>query len=248
MHDLSARHSATLRRLAIAAMLALAVQSYATSTVEQTLPSAPQDGGQSTPAASPFAKLPPELADAMRRNPQTCDSFLPAGTAFPKNATETLVSYRLGPDGVLHDPAIFRSGGSADLDKAAIACAGAFHFAPQLLTATPGDIGLTGAVRWPSQIHAFLPIVRINAPNSCHRSYIPPVAVRKQEPGDTTISFRIAADGAVKDVTVAATSGDSELDDAAASCVATWRYFPATRNGQPIEIEQTVKINWRMKR
>jgi TonB family protein len=246
MHYVSTWRSAKHRRVAVAAALMLAVQFPAPLTAEQTLPAVPQNAAPSIPPDSPLAKLPPELADAIRRNPRTCDGFLPAGTAFPKGLVDTLVSYRLGQDGMLHDPAIFRSSGNADLDKAAIACVGAFRYALQLVTTTPGDIGLTGTVLWTSQIHAFIPVERLDPPNSCHRTYYPPVAVRKHEEGATKISFRIAADGTTKDVTVAATSGFSELDDAAASCVATWRYYPATRNGEPIEIEQAVTVNWRM--
>jgi protein TonB len=49
------------------------------------------------------------------------------------------------------------------------------------------------------------------------------------------ISFEIAADGTTKDAVVVSSSGNSDLDALTLSCIAQWRYEPATKNGQPVD-------------
>jgi len=60
----------------------------------------------------------------------------------------------------------------------------------------------------------------------------------------TTLSFTIATDGNVKDVTVVDSSGDADLDDAAAKCASTWHYKPAVQDGKAVEVPWKAKVLW----
>jgi TonB family protein len=63
--------------------------------------------------------------------------------------------------------------------------------------------------------------------------------------GVTKLTFRILKDGSVADVTVAQSSGDSELDAFAAACAATWHYQPARLDGHPVEAPWHAQVDWR---
>ncbi|MEJ0041121.1 MAG: energy transducer TonB [Rhizomicrobium sp.] len=49
----------------------------------------------------------------------------------------------------------------------------------------------------------------------------------------------MSADGTVRDVKVAKTSGSDGLDEAAVACVAKWHYRPALKDGQLIDAPMT---------
>jgi protein TonB len=56
----------------------------------------------------------------------------------------------------------------------------------------------------------------------------------------------IAADGAVRDVTVATSSASAALDDAAAEALRRWRFEPATWGGAPVESVVFVPFSFRL--
>jgi TonB family protein len=60
----------------------------------------------------------------------------------------------------------------------------------------------------------------------------------------TVLSLTVTADGQTKDVTVAKSSGDADLDQAAVRCVQQWRWEPAQKNGQAIEFKGATYIAW----
>ena len=59
----------------------------------------------------------------------------------------------------------------------------------------------------------------------------------------TRLEFRIGADGAVKDLKIGISSDDPIADALAAKCVLAWRYTPAKRNGQPVEVAWNTTIS-----
>ena len=69
--------------------------------------------------------------------------------------------------------------------------------------------------------------------------------MRRQQ-GDTIIGYRIAKDGDPKDETVVQSSGSTFLDDAARSCVHAFRYYPAAEYGEPVELDKSARIEWRI--
>jgi TonB family protein len=78
---------------------------------------------------------------------------------------------------------------------------------------------------------------------ACRTSF-PPMVFKQGEHPQTTLTFTIGLEGGVKNVVVGKPSGYDQLDSAAVACVSTWRYMPATKNGQAVEVPQTLTIPW----
>ena len=62
--------------------------------------------------------------------------------------------------------------------------------------------------------------------------------------GITSLSYGIADDGTVKNVSIRKSSGNAKLDEAAAACVKSWLYTPATLDDKPIEIAWRNDVKW----
>src|SRR4030088_2463679 len=60
----------------------------------------------------------------------------------------------------------------------------------------------------------------------------------------TVLSYIIEADGSVRNVIVARSSGNDSLDLYAAACVADRHYEPATQNGHPVEEAWRAEMRW----
>ena len=67
----------------------------------------------------------------------------------------------------------------------------------------------------------------------CPPPTYPRIARTKNQQGTVTLLVVIREDGQVTSVQVHASSGHKKLDDAALATVRTWKYMPATTNGQP---------------
>jgi TonB family protein len=79
----------------------------------------------------------------------------------------------------------------------------------------------------------------------CSKQVDPSVWQNVSNAGPTALSFRIATDGTVHGVTVLTSSGVKDVDDIAAACLGTWRFSPATKDGQPVEVPAKAKIDMR---
>jgi protein TonB len=64
--------------------------------------------------------------------------------------------------------------------------------------------------------------------------------------GTTELAFTVSADGTVRDVKIARSSGSDGLDDAAVKCVAKWHYRPALKDGELVDAPMTVKVAWNL--
>jgi TonB family protein len=62
--------------------------------------------------------------------------------------------------------------------------------------------------------------------------------------GSATIAFRVTEYGRTTAIRLAQTSGHDLLDQLAKQCVTRWKYKPATRDGAPVEIEWTARIDF----
>jgi len=58
------------------------------------------------------------------------------------------------------------------------------------------------------------------------------------------VTFQVAADGTVKDVVVDVSSGNANLDAYTVRCASAWRYEPATKDGQPVEVPWSANIDY----
>ena len=75
----------------------------------------------------------------------------------------------------------------------------------------------------------------IGRPHTC-ASYYPPAALKAHAQGTDLLEFTVTTDGGVKDIKVAKSSGNKDLDDAALSCASHWRYKPAKKDSVPTEV------------
>ena len=85
----------------------------------------------------------------------------------------------------------------------------------------------------------------LSRPENCRDDYPFFARVFGRE-GTSELAFTVSADGTVRDVKVAKTSGSDGLDDAAVACVAKWHYRPALKDGQLIDAPMTVKVAWNL--
>jgi protein TonB len=91
------------------------------------------------------------------------------------------------------------------------------------------------------------PVLEAGGAGKCETSYYPPIAVRLNQTGTTTVNVRISADGSVEGVTVTNSSGHDSLDQAAVRCITgAWHYKPAIQNGQPVATTKAYAIVWKL--
>lgn len=64
--------------------------------------------------------------------------------------------------------------------------------------------------------------------------------------GRVVLTVVVKADGAVKSADVKDSSGYALLDKAACDAVLEWKYFPGTRNGQPVEASTTATVRFEL--
>jgi len=87
----------------------------------------------------------------------------------------------------------------------------------------------------------------IGKPHTCMQDY-PPISVRLGEQGTTTLGFTINAEGRVENAHIITSSGSERLDNAALSCVGSWKYGPAKNDaGQPVPVPNQAKVLWNLK-
>ncbi len=72
----------------------------------------------------------------------------------------------------------------------------------------------------------------------------PPAAVQRKREGKVRFQATIAKDGSVKNIQLL--SGDPLLNVAARQAVSQWKYRPAMLNGDPIEVTQTIVIEFNL--
>jgi TonB family protein len=63
--------------------------------------------------------------------------------------------------------------------------------------------------------------------------------------GTVHLHLTIAKDGSVRDIKLV--DGDSRLTKSAEKAVKQWRYKPALRNGEPVEVQTTVAVAFALK-
>jgi protein TonB len=74
----------------------------------------------------------------------------------------------------------------------------------------------------------------------------PDEAVRHGEQGAVILLIQVSPDGLASGVDIARSSGFNSLDRAARDAVATWRFLPAVRDGQPVASSMSMRIVFRL--
>jgi TonB family protein len=81
-------------------------------------------------------------------------------------------------------------------------------------------------------------------PHACGAEFYPADSLAKGEEGSTKLSFKVLTDGTVDEIKIAGSSGSPKLDEAAITCVKTWHYRPAIKDGRLAEVETGALVNW----
>ena len=187
-----------------------------------------------------WAQPPPQTASGnapgvVRSN---CEAFAPRDA----NYSQTLISVRITAQGEMRDPTLFRSSGDDERDNAALACANGYQIGYVSVGGKPADVRWVLAQNWAAQGMAFGPAYPPGAQNRpCKSSFKPNGPIPNPA---TTVSYRIATDGTVRDAAVEESSGVPSFDSSVVRCVEAWRFFPVTQDGQPVEAGQKLQINW----
>ncbi|HWY15981.1 MAG TPA: energy transducer TonB [Rhizomicrobium sp.] len=205
-------------------------------------------GAQSVGASDVAGTQPSEL-QADSKHPGICGPFYPSMPELAGVQGTTLLLVRVTQDGAMKDPEIIQSSRDSDLDEAALACiANAPRSAPLLHDGKPIEASWVVRVVWQLYGPSFWQFApAAGAANSCTSSY-PAFAVSKHPKGTTRLSYRIATDGSVKVPVVTRSSGSTDLDRAALACVSAFSYWPATHDGQPVELDRTIDVDWNLER
>jgi TonB family protein len=197
-----------------------------------------------TGGTSPASPPSPPYADAYDFT--DCDGYVPPGLSIASATKPTLFQYSLEQDGTVHGASLYRSSGNDGMDKAALVCANRSHTQEAMVAGTPARILWVGGILWAGPRHGLFEPSPDGAPAATCKPWYPPQAFRIHKQGDAIIGFRVGADGNPKDETVVRSGGSISLDDAARSCVHSFRYFPASENGQPAELDKTARIEFRI--
>ena len=86
----------------------------------------------------------------------------------------------------------------------------------------------------------------IGIPHQCGPGFYPKDLRRNHVEGVTTLQFTITADGKVRNIQVAQSSGNKVLDHMAELCARSWRYIPATKDTKATEAQWRANVVWRV--
>jgi TonB family protein len=161
-----------------------------------------------------------------QRDWPNCDAYYPPSSTATGT---TAVGFSVTSRGDISDIDVVQSSGRSNLDAAALKCVTNARLIWDVRNQRVIKGGLvaqgSASVKWVHDGHSTL---FVGCP-------YPTMAVRLQEQGAITVSFRVLNDGTVANPTVAKSSGFVDLDNAALSCAATYRYISISNGGAPVE-------------
>ncbi len=168
-------------------------------------------------------------------NAHACQQFYPPEAWKNGIEGDTRLRFLIGQDGRVTNIGVEQSSGNAPLDAAAVTCASGWTYTPATSEGQPVGMVWRANISW-RLTDAPLPNATVEpmAIGAVHVCALP-ADKRESSPPRMAARFTVAADGSVKDVMITVASGDAALDQAAAACVARWRYRPAIRHGAAVE-------------
>jgi|tagenome__1003787_1003787.scaffolds.fasta_scaffold20983443_10 TonB family protein len=197
------------------------------------------------PATAPANTPAAAATEASNTEERSCVSLMPNGLQSLEGKQIPVLVVRVGLDAKLHDARLPRSSGDPALDKALIRCADGHPFMPVTVHGQPAEVEWIMAYYVVPEVHqdGFTPASSNGQRHVCQNW--PQSAVRRNLNGDATFSYRIGTDGSTRDIKLAQSTGDADLDKATLDCVASWKFFPAVQNGKPVEIDRNGGQHWR---
>jgi len=164
----------------------------------------------------------------------------------------SVLTYRVMPNGMLSDIAVAQSSGDKSLDDAALTCLQEMHYDTDELDIPAAGIPGHALIDWRSEYLRGVPLVPPFPPGLTPPILLPgrpceDMAHAKGpiHDGETALEFTIATDGSVRDVIVTQSSGTPALDEVTKTCIAGWRFTPASDGAVPYAVKWTFKVIWR---
>jgi TonB family protein len=227
-----------------------ATEPAAPSTATTTLP---KPSAQPPAAATPAASTPAEAPAATSSNDDTESAAEPAKPAAPKSskASSAATAAESKPAEPAEDepaPMVVKGGKVTSKTDSGTGDAPA---APSMVgMATPGaaPIPLVGGTS--PEVQPMLQTLSISQGVSQGLLYhkVAPVypqnAIRMQIEGEVQLQATISKDGDISKIK--AVSGAPQLTKAAIDAVKQWKYKPYLLNGEPVEIQTTVTVNFKL--
>jgi TonB family protein len=180
-----------------------------------------------------------------------CNQFVAANHKMADDISgRSSVVFLVMPDKSIVSKKIVASSGDAELDAAAMRCVAARHYQTANGVVPPTGRALYTIIDWPQELEPVSTLsvrpVATGTPHFCMNDY-PQSAIWDGAEGNVQLAFRIAADGTVKKVKVVKSSGNDDLDAAAAGCAGRWTYKPAIRDGAAVEVPWSAMVVWKLR-
>lgn len=172
-----------------------------------------------------------ETAPVAIGTPHVCTNYPPSALkAHAEGVTDVL--FKIATDGTTREVTVRQSSGNPSLDEAAVECASAFRYKPATREGIAVEVDWESRISW---VHA-LPV----APLFEHRCEAKPMHMDVAM--NAAVTFRIATDGTVRNVSLLQSSGDPDFDAGIEKCVTAWAY--TFRDGQKREMEWAATFEW----
>ena len=196
------------------------------------------EDGLSALADEPSANIPTKAGPVSIGKPHVCTESYPI-TALQAHAEgTTTLSFTITTTGTVKDIKIAKSSGHKDLDDAASQCTAHWLYKPAEKDSHPVETPWKANVVWKI---GEPPSVRFA--RNCLATQKPPISVPTGT-GTTRLTFRVMADGSIKDVQLSGSSGSKALDEAGIGCAAKG-HFDVTLLTMPAEgIAGHVEFDW----
>lgn len=174
-----------------------------------------------------------------------CAGFYPEAAREAHIGGVASLSFRITANGTISNVVVARSSGNVDLDDAAKSCARTWRFVPVQKDGKPveaaweADVEFKAAAAEPQPMLQ-LPVLVEQDQSACFR--YPWWALRHHAEGNAIIHYSVMPGGAVTDIAMSKSSGDNDLDEAAMSCVKSFKYRPLSGNNTPKPA--TARVTW----
>jgi TonB family protein len=199
-------------------------------------------------SALPATPLPVGVTPPRPSGPPHLCSRYPEDAVRAGVSGTTTIDFTVTKEGGVKDVVVEQSSGSNLLDEDAKVCAEGWQFYPAMQNGQPIEFSRRASVAWKLG-RGELPL-----PDSAQAATFIQFPVKKpailvncegwhlHKDSSAVLAFDVETDGSVKDVTLLQSSGNTTVDRDAVECVAKHSYWPAMKNGQPIEVRLTATM------
>jgi TonB family protein len=224
-----------------------------TSQIAQTSQTAPADVPANTTSnqPAPAASISPDQKQGLPSGQRSPLEAAPHRTTASRSNDDVVVSSQSGIDDSAEKATDDHSTVKSDAEGSSAANASS----NEASTIPPPEMSISASspgvqVTLPPELNAAPPIQplsdRLVAPHLIYRMepFYPKEALQQRVEGIVKIHATVGQDGKVKNLRVV--SGPASLTAAALDAAQYWRYVPALRNGQPVETDEDVSIEFHL--